>query len=248
MRIIILAAGQGTRLRPLTDDRPKCMVELDGKPIIEHQLDLFKKFNLTDINVVTGYLEEKINFNGLEKFYNPKFNTTNMVSTLFCASKLFDGKDDVLISYGDIIYNESVLSDISESSEKVNVVVDKNWREYWEARMDDPLRDVETLKIDQNGFIKELGKKPNTYDDIEGQYIGLIKIRKDVVKQVKNYYEDLDKDTMYDNKSYANMYMTSFLQMIADNIIPLTPVYINNGWIEIDEPSDLKFSKFLQSQ
>jgi choline kinase len=249
MRIIILAAGQGTRLRPLTDDRPKCMVELDGKPLIEHQLDLFKKFNIADINVVTGYLEEKINFNGVEKFYNPKFDSTNMVSTLFCASELFDGTDDVLISYGDIVYNDNVLSAISESSEKVNVVVDKNWREYWEARMDDPLRDVETLKIDGNGYIKELGKKPNSYDDIEGQYIGLIKIRKDVVKRVKNYYEDLDKDALYDNKDYGNMYMTSFLQMMADdNIMPLTPIYINNGWIEVDEPTDLNFSNFLQSQ
>jgi len=246
MRVIILAAGQGTRLRPLTNDKPKCMVELNNKPLIKHQLDLFNKFDIEDINVVAGYLEDKINFKSVKKYHNPKFDSTNMVSTLFCAGELFDGEDDVLISYGDIVYNDSILNAIQKSSERINVVVDKNWREYWEARMEDPLRDVETLKIDDNGHIKELGKKPNSYNDIEGQYIGLIKIRKDVVKQVKDYYQSLDKDALYDGKDYNNMYMTSFLQMIADNIIPLTPVYIRSGWIEIDEPSDLKYGRFLK--
>jgi len=222
------------------------MVELNGKPLIEYQLELFNRFDIKDVNVVTGYLENKINFKNVKKYYNPKFDSTNMVSTLFCAGELFNGEDDLLISYGDIVYNDSVFSAIQKSSERMNVVVDKNWREYWEARMDDPLRDVETLKIDNNGYIKELGKKPNSYDDIEGQYIGLIKIRKDAVKKIKSYYQNLDKDALYDGKDYGNMYMTSFLQMIADNLMPLTPVYINNGWIEVDEPTDLRYGGFLK--
>jgi len=246
VRVIILAAGQGARLRPLTDSKPKCMVELDNKPLIKYQLDLFEKFNIKDVNVVTGYLEEKIDFDGVRKFYNPKFDSTNMVSTLFCASELFDGEDDILISYGDIVYNDNVFNAIQKSNEQINVVIDKNWREYWEARMDDPLRDVETLKIDESGNIKELGKKPSSYKDIEGQYIGLIKIRRDVVKQIKNYYKNLDKRALYDSNNYENMYMTSFLQMIADNIMPLTPVYISSGWMEVDEPTDLNFSRFLK--
>ena len=54
------------------------------------------------------------------------------------------------------------------------------------------------------------------------------------------------KKASYDGKDFENMYMTSFLQMIADNLHPLSPVYISNGWIEIDEPSDLNFIKFLE--
>ena len=247
MRVIILAAGKGTRLMPLTSDKPKCMVELNGKALIEYQLDLFAKFNVSDTNVVTGYLEEKIDFNRIKKFYNLQFDSSNMVATLFSANELFDGEDDILISYGDIVYNHKVLRAIEESSEKVNVVVDKDWRTYWEARMDDPLQDVETLKIGVNGDIEELGKKPNSYEDIQGQYIGLLKIRKDVVKQVKYYYYNLDQSATYDGQTFDNMYMTSFLQMIADNIIPLSPVYIEGGWVEIDEPSDLELGHFLQA-
>lgn len=245
MIVVILAAGEGRRLRPLTTYRPKCMVELDNKPLITYQLDLLKQFNITDVNIVTGYLKDKINFEGTTKYFNPNFDKTNMVSTLFCASELFDGSDDVLIAYGDIIYNESVLEKILNSTDKLNVVVDKNWKEYWSARMDNPLEDAETLKIDSNGNIKELGKKPNSYTDIEGQYIGLIKIRKDITIKIKDYYENLDKNILYDGKDYENMYMTSFLQMIADNVIPLTPTYIENGWMEVDTPSDLGFKRFV---
>jgi choline kinase len=245
MKVIILAAGQGTRLRPLTNDRPKCMVEVNGKPLIKHQLDLFLKNNIQDINVITGYLGEKIYFTEITKYYNPKFKTTNMVSTLFCAKNIFDGTDDILISYGDIIYNNVVLDKIIMSTNEINVVVDKNWKNYWAARMDDPLQDAETLKIGKRGNITELGKKPNSYDQIEGQYIGLIKIRADVAPKIKEYYYSLDKNALYDGQDYDNMYMTSFLQMIANTLYDLTPTYINNGWIEIDEPSDLKHTSFL---
>ena len=220
------------------------MVKLNNKPLIKYQLDLFEKHNIKDINVITGYLEEKIDYPQIKKYFNPKFESTNMVSTLFCASELFDGNEDIIISYGDIIYNETVLNSITNAKDEINVVVDKNWKEYWSARMENPLKDAETLKIDENGKIKELGKKPNSYDEIEGQYIGLVKIRKDIVLKIKEYYEKLDKNTMYDGKDFENMYMTSFLQMIADNLHPLSPVYINNGWIEIDEPSDLEFTSF----
>tara|TARA_B100000795_G_scaffold269337_1_gene258424 strand:+ start:3474 stop:4214 length:741 start_codon:yes stop_codon:yes gene_type:complete len=246
MRVIILAAGQGTRLKPLTDDRPKCMVKLNNKPLIEYQLDLFEKNGVEDINVITGYLEEMIEYNVIKKFFNPNFNNTNMVYTLFSASILFDGEEDILISYGDIIFNETVYEKITKSTDEINVVIDKNWKDYWSARMNNPLNDAETLKINNEGKIIEIGKKPNSLNDIEGQYIGLIKIRKDVVKKFLSFYKSLDRSLLYDGKDFDNMYMTSFLQMLADNKNDLSPVYIYNGWLEVDEPTDLNYQSFLE--
>jgi len=245
MKIIILAAGKGTRLKPLTDTIPKCMVKLDGKPIIEYQLDLFEKNENFDVSIITGYLQEKVDFIGVKKFYNPNYDTTNMVNTLFCAEKLFDSSDDILISYGDIVYNEYVLNKIVESDAEVNVVADKCWKTYWQARMNNPLDDAETFKVDEEGFIKELGKQPNSYNDIEAQYIGLIKIRRDVIEKIKDYYHSLDRKKIYDGKDINNMYMTTFLQLIIDNLIKIKPVYICNGWLEVDTLADLKHSKFL---
>ena len=83
MRVIILAAGQGSRLRPLTDDKPKCMVEFGNMPLIKYQLNIFEKNYIYDINVVTGYLKERIEFDGIKKFYNPKLYK-NRSMTYFC--------------------------------------------------------------------------------------------------------------------------------------------------------------------
>lgn len=248
MKVIILAAGKGTRLMPLTRNKPKCMVELNEKPLLEYQLDLFAKFNITDLTVVAGYQEEKINYKQIKKIINPDYDSTNMVSTLFCAHRLFDGKDDILISYGDIIYNEDVLKSIIESDEDISVVIDKDWKAYWSERMQNPLEDAETLKINKAGYIEELGKKPTTYDEIQGQYIGLIKIKKEVSIKIKDYYENLDKAGTYDGNNYLNMYMTSFLQMLANDGYNLYPVYIRNGWMEVDQASDLNYSKFLKTE
>jgi len=246
MKVIILAAGEGKRLQPLTNNLPKCMVELNGKPILYHQIECLRRNGIIDINVCVGYARNKINCDSVKYYYNPEFSKTNMVYTLFCAKELLNSDDDILISYGDIVYNDKVLNTIVNDKSKIGVVVDRNWFDYWSERMENPLDDAETLKIDEQGYIYELGKKPTSYDEIEGQYVGLIKFRAGIISSITNLYETLDRNLMYDGKDFNNMYMTTFLQLISNNVTPLTPVYINNGWIEIDTPSDLLLTKYLK--
>ena len=107
MNAIILAAGKGERLRPLTDNRPKCLVKLFGKSILEWQIESFQNLGITDITVVTGYLSDLINFPSVKIIKNNKFNTTNMLETLFCAETSFT--NSTIISYGDIIFESSIL-------------------------------------------------------------------------------------------------------------------------------------------
>ena len=138
--------------------------------------------------------------------------------------------DDVIISYGDIVYKDEVLQKLIDSNENISVVVDKNWKEYWKARMDDPLSDAETLKI-KDGKIIEIGKKPYHYGDIEGQYIGLIKFSKEIITEIIQFYNGLDKNIDYDGNNFNNMYMTTFLSLLGKNISPLKPIFINKvGW------------------
>lgn len=240
MKMIILAAGQGTRLRPLTNDKPKCMVEYNNKPIIDYILETAKGCNIENIAIVNGYkkevLEEYLKDQGCAFFTNTNFDKTNMVSTLFCAKEFMN--DDLIISYADIIYKKEILQKLISSEEEFSVVVDKGWRELWSLRMGNPLDDAETLKI-KDGNIIELGKKANSYDEIEGQYIGLIKISKNIINKVIAYYDSLDKEQLYDAKDYDNMYMTSLVQLIIDNLMNVKPVLINGGWIEIDSTEDL---------
>jgi choline kinase len=241
LKIIILAAGQGTRLRPLTNDKPKCMVEYKNRSIIDYILDTVKECNIDEIAVVNGYkkevLVEYLKDENITFFTNKQYDKTNMVSTLFCAKDFMD--DDLIISYSDIIYTKGVLDKLIKSNYEFSVIVDKKWKELWVQRMSNPLDDAETLKIQKNKII-ELGKKPKSYDEIDAQYIGLVKISKNVINKIIEFYEDLDSKAFYDGKNFDNMYMTSFIQMVIDNLIDVNPVYIDGGWIEVDCVDDLK--------
>lgn len=117
-------------------------------------------------------------------------------------------------------------------------VVDKKWQEYWKIRLENPLSDAETLKINSEGYLIELGKKPLSYEEIQGQYIGLIKVSKEQVLKFKEEYFSLDKEADYDGKNFDNMYMTSFIQHLINKGWQVKPAYIEGGWLEFDSIED----------
>lgn len=245
---IILAAGQGTRLRPITDDKPKCLTPLDGKSLLARQTDVLQSAGIDDIVVIGGYRIDQIKALGYQCHENPSYESTNMVSTLFCAEQLMSGREDLLICYGDIIYQPNNLITLLQSEAEIALMVDKDWRQLWELRLDDPLSDAETLKLDDEGHVLELGKKPKSYDEIQGQYTGLIKVRKDKVQDFIHFYHDMDKDKNYDGQDFDNMYMTSFIQQLIDNGWEVKSAEVSNGWLEIDSVSDLEIYQSLQDQ
>ena len=239
MKAIILAAGQGTRLRPLTDDKPKCLVELSGKPLLEHQLEVLRAAGINDIHVVAGYLANQLDRPGLTRHINECFAETNMVNTLFSAESVMTGDSDLIICYGDIVYQSQVLEAVLTMDAPISLAVDREWRRYWAARMDNPLTDAETLKLTDGNRVVELGKKPKRYADIQGQYIGLIKVRADHVAQLPKVWRAMDQTTIYDGKDYNNMYMTSFIQHLIDENWQIRAAMIENGWAEVDCEEDL---------
>ncbi len=249
MRVIILAAGEGTRLRPLTNEVPKCMVPFAGAPLLVHQLRALNAAGLTDITVVTGYrskaldvpqFKEQIKGFKIKTIHNERFASTNMVASLMVASHLLDGKDDVLIAYSDIVYNSTIIEKLIASPAPIAVAVNSQWEQVWQARFEDPLSDAETLKLDDQGYIREIGKKPQGPADIEGQYMGLIKVAAATAPRLVSQYERLDRDILYDGKKFESMFMTSFLQNLTENVEPIVAVFSDGGWLEIDSLSDLE--------
>jgi choline kinase len=238
MKAIILAAGQGSRLMPLTNDRPKCMVQYQGRSLIEHVVRALHANGVADIVAVRGYKPEALRAPGVRFCDNPRYATTNMVYTLFCAEAELN--TDVIISYSDIAYAPRVMASLIAAEGDFSVVVDRDWRRLWQERMDDPLEDAETLRLDGAGHIVELGKKAHSYAEIEGQYIGLLKISASAIGAVKRFYGELDRGAHYDGKDFDNMYMTSFVQAVIDRLMPVTAVPIDGGWLEVDTPSDLQ--------
>jgi choline kinase len=236
---IILAAGQGTRLRPHTDDIPKCMVKLAGKSLLQRQLVVLRNAGINRIVLVGGYRADRLDAEGAELVMNPRFAKTNMVSTLFCAESLMTPGEDILIAYGDIVYEPRVVRSLIDTNAPITVSVDREWQRLWESRMDDPLSDAETLKLVDGNRIVELGKKPQALDEIQGQYMGLIKVRSDTVEAFRAQWHGLDRHGSYDGKDFDNMYMTSFIQHMIDTGHDVRAAFTDNGWIEIDTVEDL---------
>ncbi len=107
LKAVILAAGEGTRLRPYTLDRPKCLVEVDGKSLLDRQLAVLAMEAVNPVIVIGGYRAEMLKRPGIELRTNPRYAETNMVWTLFCAEDDLEG--DVLLCYGDIVYSREIL-------------------------------------------------------------------------------------------------------------------------------------------
>ena len=245
MKAIILAAGEGRRLRPLTNDVPKSMVELFGMTLLERQINIFRNCGINDIIIVGGYKDEMINFSNIKKYKNLDYNSTNMVETLFCAKKELCGT--VIISYGDIIFEKKVLTDLINSHEDFSVVIDKNWKKYWQIRFTDPLKDAESLKLDSMENIIEIGQSVNNINEIEGQYIGLMKFQDKGLEFIKNFYEKTKKQAKSSGKNplnpnipFTKSYITDFIQGLINVGCKIKAVSISNGWLELDNNDDYK--------
>ena len=238
-RALILAAGEGTRLRPLTNKKPKCLVPLFGVSLLQRQIGCLQRQGIHDIHIATGYCAEQIQSLGYPTTKNDRFDKTNMVATLFTAIDFIDQPGDLVIGYGDIVYNDSNLVKLLSCQDEIALMVDAKWHDLWSLRLENPLEDAETLVLNDAGYVTELGKKPENYERIQGQYTGLIKIRHDKLKDMIEFYERLDRLCHYDDKSFDNMYMTSFLQALIDEGWLAKAVLVDNGWLEVDSIEDL---------
>ncbi|MFO1149361.1 MAG: phosphocholine cytidylyltransferase family protein [Alsobacter sp.] len=238
MRAVILAAGFGSRLKPLTETAPKCLTQLAGESLLARQLRTLRTAGIDDISIVAGHLQDRIDLPGLKKILNPHYERTNMVSSLFCARHLLDGSRDLVICYGDIVFQRSVLETLLATDAPVAVAVDRGWYDLWKLRMEDPLTDAETLKVDGEGRLVELGRKPRSLEDIQGQYIGLIKVAAESQSAIVGVYDGLAPAGPYEGRDKSNMFMTSFIQIIIDRGIPVMPAFFNRGWLEIDSMTD----------
>lgn len=241
MKAIILAAGQGSRLRPLTNDVPKCMVRINGTPLIDITVKRFQENGISDIVVVGGYKCEVLKAHlatlGVKVCFAENYDKSNMVSTLFSCEKELN--DDVIVSYSDIIYTAENLQKLMACEAQMATVVDKDWQNLWQFRMDNPLDDAESLVLSAQNNVLELGKKTKDYGKIQAQYIGLTKFSKAVLPKIINFYKTMDRTADYDGKDYLNMYMTTFLQRLIDAGNPIKGVIIHGGWLEVDTIEDL---------
>jgi L-glutamine-phosphate cytidylyltransferase len=244
IKVILLVAGEGKRLRPHTLDRPKCMVEIDGVSLIDRQLAVLNSEGLDNIVMIGGYKSDMLKRKGITLKVNPRYYETNMVWTLFSAEEELEG--EVIISYGDIVYSKKILQALLNSKDDIAATIDKNWENYWRARNEDPLDDAETLKLLKDGTISEIGQKPKALSEIQGQYMGLMKFSSKGLRQMKEVFHKALRDESVLKGSVENAYMTDILQALINSNQLISAVLVHDEWVEVDTASDLELKETIR--
>jgi len=233
VKAIILAAGRGSRMKSLTDERPKCLVELRGKPLLEWQLESLRAAGISDIAVVTGYKRELLAGRGLSEFHNPRWAETNMVSSLACAESWLQG-EPCIVSYSDIFYSPVAVQSLINCEAALAVTYDPNWLQLWTERFGDPLLDAETFRLSATKTLAEIGNKPQSVDDVQGQYMGLLRFTPEGWAEVVRLRAELSP------QQRDSMHMTNTLQRVIDaGRVPIEAVAYTGEWGEVDSSEDL---------
>ena len=233
MKAIILAAGRGSRMKDLTDERPKCLIELNGKTLLDWQLESIREAGISEIGIVTGYKRELLLSYGLKEFHNTRWAETNMVNSLECAKEWLES-DCCIVSYSDIFYSANAVRLLMTEKEGLAITYDPNWLELWTKRFGDPLLDAETFRITKENILCEIGNKPKSILEIQGQYMGLLRIGQNgwlEIERIRSILTAEKKDKMH---------MTGTLQLIINaGEVPIKAIPYIDRWGEVDSESDL---------
>lgn len=240
-RAIILAAGRGSRMKDETLDLPKCLVKLDGKPILERTIMTLRRSGIEQIAIVTGYKGEQLHSYGDAHFHNHEWSSTNMVASLICASEWLS-LSPCLVSYSDIFYEASAVKSLLATNSEVSITYDLNWQNLWQNRFTNPLEDAETFKLNEKNDVIEIGNTPKSIDEVDGQYMGLIKFSVNGWKKFKELADSLPSQKL------NTIDMTKMLQLAVETEnFKVKGVPYSGVWGEIDSKDDLLFynsSKF----
>ncbi len=236
-RAIILAASRGENFKSLTQNSPKTMLSINGKPLLARTLERLKKAEIKDIIVVGGYAAEKINLPNIRLLKNPRFDKSGELASLLIAQNEFT--DDMVILYGDIIFRGYILKGLIDSNREITVVVDSTKIQSNSQKLADYAycseednrelwgRDIELKQI--------VNSKQDSVKKICGQWIGMIGIKNQGKQWIEEAVEQLSNEADFQNYSLIDL-----LNRIILNGHQIRVIYIHGHWLNINSLNDLE--------
>jgi len=225
---VILAAGRGARLAPLTDDIPKCLLPIGKTTIIEFQIRQLRTIGFTDITIVTGYHREKVvracGTKNIRYIHNKDYATTNSLYSLYMAKEALVQGGYVFNS--DVVFHPDILKDLVSSPYENALVVDfrKNLGE-------------EEMKVLVRGHRLSKISKDIAPDKAHGENLGIVKLSPAGARALIHTAE---KEI---HKGNLNLWVPQGVARILSRI----PFYVvpthSRPWIEIDYIHDLERAK-----
>lgn len=233
MKAVILAAGRGTRIRSIHGERPKCLIEVDDRTILDHQLEDLSKAGISDIAIVVGYEKNQIIAHikarvprlaaRLQFIENPAFAVTNNIYSLWLARE-WVGRDAFLCSNADVAFHSDILLDAVRSEAPISMIVDPEWRD-------------ETMKVViRDERIVRMNKKI-TRLEFSGTYIGITVFSESMQSR---FFQKLRRLVL---SGAVNTFFNSAVQELADEGVRVGYTLTHGlPWAEIDDPADLAYA------
>jgi choline kinase len=258
-RCIVIAAGRGKRLGAHTDELPKCMVDVAGRPILGWVWRALEAVGVDELVVIRGY-----HGGVLERFVrdlvpnvrfveNPEWETNNVLLSLACARELLD--QPTYVSYSDIVFTPEVADRCARCAAEIGLVTDREFRRIYDGRSEHPLSEAEVADCHDDGAIARVGKRALDPAVAEGEFIGLMRLGEAGVAAVAAELDRLaarfagrDGEPFQRAARYRNAYLTDLLQELIGAGVRVDPIWIEGGWREIDTGQDLdRARELLQS-
>ena len=238
-RAILLAASRGGKLGPLTEHRPKCMLDVRGEPLLQRLVWTLNGSGLRDVTVVRGYRKETIALAGIEAVDNDRFAETGEAASLACAYNRLYGP--CLISYGDILFRRHVLDGLLAAEGDIVTVVDArrrsdgargpnrtaDWvrcsRPFTGSYLDDERVTLEAIRSDADGP-----------DDAHGEFIGLTRLSEEGAALVRSMLDAMGKEGTLDKADLPDL----FARLVAEGAT-IDVHYVTGHWLDVDDAFDL---------
>src|SRR5438309_5071477 len=246
---IIAAAGFEKQLLPLIEDKPKCLLDIKGKTILERQIAALNEVNIKDIAVVRGYQKEKIAFPNLRYYDNDRNEDTGELTAHFCAEEELKGR--CLLLYSDIIFETGILLKLLKSSADITIVVDLAWADQRKLQRphfkpdlvlldNPPATGYRFVPPDGPDRLVKIGQHLDP-ERAHGEFIGLAMLSERGADQFKSAYKSRAKDPeapFHEAPSLTKASLTDMLQDLVDRGHDVSCLTIYKGWMEVDTFED----------
>ncbi|WP_221215315.1 phosphocholine cytidylyltransferase family protein [Amycolatopsis bartoniae] len=216
----------------LTSDRPKCLLEIDGRTLLDRQVAALTAAGVTEIGVVTGWQAERFAGLPFRLFHNARWADSSMVDSLACAEEWLR-TEPVVVSYGDIVYAPDAVRAVLAGQGSIVVAYDPNWLEQWSSRFEDPLSDAETFRLNADRTLAEIGGSAKSATEIHGQYMGLLKLDPEGWRVLAG---TLDSAAAHERRTDTTALLA---EIVATGAASIEAVAAPGLWHEFDSNKDL---------
>lgn len=214
----------GTRLKPITESLPKCLIKIGKKTILERQIEILNLNGIYDITIITGYksdlIKKHVNSKSLKIVENKKFKITNTLYSFLLA--LTSISEDFLCLYGDLIFDPEIITSLLNEEKQISLVVDESL-----------IKNDNHSVVIKNNKIKQINLK-NNFNDVNGQFIGISKFNAQSISLLKNLFNNFD----FKNNCNDEI-ITIFDFFISKKIIEIFILKSNFTWINVNDKKSL---------